>query len=131
MRGDNDRAKADYDTAIRLDPELAPSYIGRGQTADVNAGDSEARRSPISARRCVSAPRTTRPRGQALWSRAFPLYTKGDAERALADLDEAIEFSPPVSGKFTIRGVVIRFDQRGAGSGAGRLQTGHGSSNQG
>ena len=88
-KGDFDRAVADYNEAIRLDPKYALAYYNRG-----NAYYRQGRPRPRHRRLQRGDPtrpeirlRLQQPRGRATTD-------KGDYDRAIADYNEAIRLDP-------------------------------------
>ena len=88
-KGDDDRAIADFNEAIRLDPKFAYAYSSRGLAYD-HKGDSP--RQPRLQRgdpaRSKYAP--------AYSNRGNAYYQKGDNDRAIADYNEAIRLDPEI-----------------------------------
>ena len=87
-KNDYDRAIADYDAALRIDPKLADAYHGRG-SAWAHKGDPERAISDFD-----SALRLNPKDAGALHARAVELTVKGDYARALADYDAALRLDP-------------------------------------
>jgi tetratricopeptide (TPR) repeat protein len=91
VKGDNDRAIADYGEAIALNRSDAKAYSNRGN----------AFRSKGEYDRAISdygdAVRLDPKFADGFYNRAIALRSKGDYDRALADLDRAIEL-PPTAG---------------------------------
>jgi tetratricopeptide (TPR) repeat protein len=85
FKGDNDRAIADYNEAIRLDPKYAFAYNGRGNAWQDNdraiADYNEAIRLDPKYSRAYS-------------NRGNAYQAKGDNDRAIADYSEAIRLDP-------------------------------------
>lgn len=99
-KGDYDRALADYDQAIRINPKDADTYHSRGNAkyakgnmsgaiADYDRAIGLARKSAI----------TYEMRGKA-W------FVQGDDSRAIADVDQAIRLSPGDASAYVLRGMV-------------------------
>ncbi len=97
-KGLYDRAIADLDEAIRLDPNMANAYNNRGNAysdkglfdrgiADL---DEAIRLDPKNA--------------SAYNNRGWAYNEKGLYDRAIADLDEAIRFDPKLSSAYKLRG---------------------------
>jgi len=97
-RGDNDRAIADYNEAIRLDPKRAKAFIGRG-SAYSDKGDNDRAIADYS-----EAIRLDPKSGKALVGRGDVFSHKGDFERAIADYNEAIRLNPKSSLAYFARG---------------------------
>jgi tetratricopeptide (TPR) repeat protein len=97
-RGEHDRAIADYDQAIGLDPNYAPAYAGRGMAYRAK-GDID---------------RAIADYDQAIRldpKLAFVYHLRGNAyrakdeiDRAIADYDQAIRLSPKVAAVYYDRG---------------------------
>ena len=132
--GDRDRAFADYNEAVRLDPKYARAYEYRGEIYDDNgdkrramADISEALRlDPNYARAYahhgkLSEDMGDKDRALADFSQAVrldPTYAwayarrgsiyddKGDKDRALADLNESLRLDPKYAWAYSIRGKV-------------------------
>ena len=87
-KGDHDKAIADFNEAIRLDPENAEAYVDRGMAWQAKGDfdkaiadfDAAIRLDPEDARRYVD-------RGMA-WA------AKGHFEQAIADFNEAVRLDP-------------------------------------
>src|SRR5262245_21520842 len=99
-RGDLDRAIADFDAAIRLDPGKAVAYSQRGN-AWRSKGDQERALADYEAaiRIDPNNPAVFRDRG-ILWRR------HGDLDRALVDFDRAIRLGFSDSDAYNERGLV-------------------------
>ena len=104
-KGDDDRAIAEYNEAIRLDPKFAYAYSSRGLTYD-HKGDLE-RASPDYDEAIRLDPKYA----QALFNRGNAYYQKGDDDRAIADYNEAIRLSPKFAYAYNNRGTA--FDHKG------------------
>jgi tetratricopeptide (TPR) repeat protein len=137
QKADFDRAIADADEAIRLDPKFAHGYTVRG-TAHYSKGqfDAAIRELTASIRLDSKQPVAYDRRGAAWfykgdYDRAIADYSeairinpkdgfvyanrgeawrfKGDLERALADQDEAIRIAPKSSDSYVLRGDTLRY----------------------
>jgi tetratricopeptide (TPR) repeat protein len=105
--GDYDRAIADYDEAILLDPELEQAYTNRGSAWDhkgqydraITDYDEAIRLNPELA--------------QAYTNRGSAWYHKGDYDRAIADQNEALRLDPQLAQAYTDRGIVNRSEFSG------------------
>ena len=98
-----DKAIADYNDAIKLDPKNILAFIGRGD-AYTNRGDTTAP-SLTTTRRSDWTPR-------ALWplaTGASPMQIKATYDKALADHNEAIRLDPKSPFAFRNRGVVYAY----------------------
>jgi tetratricopeptide (TPR) repeat protein len=133
-KGDHDRAIADLDEAIRLDPKLAGAFNGRGYVYNVKSEHDRAiadfneaiRLDPkfalaFSNRGFAYAAKGDQDRAIADYSDAIRLdpknavavknrgdayYAKGDKDRAIADYNEAIRLDPRLAFAFNSRGNV-------------------------
>jgi len=85
---DYDRAIAEFDQAIRADPEYAEAYSARGWSL-VNRGDLDRALADYN-----EAIRLDPESALALTRRGYAWYCKGDLPRAFADYDEAIRLGP-------------------------------------
>ena len=89
-RRDYDRALADFNEAIRLDPNAAPAYFKRGIIYDHHRGDYDRALADYN-----EAIRLDPKYADAYELRAVIYLTKrGDLDRALADFNEAIRLHP-------------------------------------
>ena len=87
-KGDNDRALADYNEAIRLDPNDADYYNNRGSSWHLKGDDDRAIADYDEAiRRNSKDPCPRYNRGLA-WS------SKNENDRAIADFNEALRLNP-------------------------------------
>ena len=86
---DYDRAVADYDQALKLDPKFALAYLNRGLFWQ-RAEGSRPRHRRFRRRRSASRPTMRRRSTPA----ALALDAKGEFDRALADFDRAIALEP-------------------------------------
>src|SRR5215831_7925220 len=87
-KGDDDRAVADYNESIRLDPKYAYPYNGRGN-AYRGKGDND-RAIADYAMSIKLDPKYAAPHN----GRGNAYRDKGDRDRALADYNEAIKLDP-------------------------------------
>ncbi len=88
---DLDRAMADYNEAIRLDPKLAVAFSDRGLAFQAQ-GDHQ--RAMADFNQAIELdPKLA----LAYNNRGFEYQIKGDLERALADYDEAIRLDPKLA----------------------------------
>ena len=94
-KGDNDRAIADYNEAIRLDPKDATAYNNRGYRLSANKGDND---------RAIAdydeAIRLDPKYAMAFLGRGIAYRAKGDLDRAIADYSEAIRLDPKFARAF-------------------------------
>ena len=98
-RGELDRAIADFDAAVRLEPKSADTYINRG-IARYRRGDLD---------RAIAdydeAIRIDPEDAYAYNDRGLALRAKGDLDRAIADHDQAIRLEPDTAAAYTNRGL--------------------------
>ena len=96
---DNDRAIADYDQAIRLDPEYAEAYSNRG-VAYASKRDYD---------RAIAdydqAIRLDPKDAAAYYNRSLIYSEKRDYDRAITDCDQAIRLAPKFTFAYNVRGV--------------------------
>jgi lipoprotein NlpI len=101
-KGDLDRAIADLNQAIRLDPKFALAYSNRGLAWE-DKGEFD---------RAIAdydeAIRLDPKLALAYSNRGLVWYRKGELDRALADYDEAIRLDPKFAQAYYNRGVVWR-----------------------
>jgi tetratricopeptide (TPR) repeat protein len=98
--GEYDKAIADYNEAIRLDPESILAFMGRGD-AYTNKGDYDRALADYN-----EAIRLNPRSALALSDRGVAYASKGDYDRALADFNEAIRLDPKSAHAFRNRGVL-------------------------
>src|SRR6516162_1906708 len=87
-KGDLDRAIADYNQAIRLDPQDADPHYGRG-VAWSEKGDLDRTIADYD-----EAIRLDPKHERAYYNRGVAWSAKGDLDRAIADYDETIRLDP-------------------------------------
>ncbi|MGP0089480.1 MAG: caspase family protein [Xanthobacteraceae bacterium] len=97
-KGDYDRAIADYDEAIKLNPSSAIAYINR--CADYNAKGAHDR----AIADCNAALKLDPKNGNALNNRGFGYLQKGDLDHAIADLSEFIRLYLKFAAGYCNRG---------------------------
>jgi tetratricopeptide (TPR) repeat protein len=98
VTGDSDRAIADYDQAIRLDPKYAVAYNNRGSAyQDKGDNDRAIADHDTAIRLDPTYAHAYRNRGMAYWA-------KGDNDRAIADYDQAIRLDPKYAVAYNNRG---------------------------
>ena len=98
-KGDSDRAIADFDTAIELDPTNVDAYNNRGAAYD-KKDDSD--RAIADFDTAIELDPTN---VDAYNNRGAAYDKKGDSGRAIADFDTAIELDPTNVGAYNNRGV--------------------------
>jgi tetratricopeptide (TPR) repeat protein/CHAT domain-containing protein len=103
--GDHDRALADYDEAIRVDPTFATIYYNRG-LGYATRGDYD--RAIIDF---TAAIRLDPGSSNAYNNRGYSLKLKGELDRALADFTTAVQLDPNNASAYVNRGDI--FSQRG------------------
>ena len=96
--GDYDRAIADYNEAIRLDPKSAIAFSDRG-VAYMRKGDLDRAFADYN-----EALRLNPTYGPAFSNRGVAYWKKGDNVRAFADYNEAIRLNPNYAPAFSNRG---------------------------
>lgn len=99
-KGDNDRALADYNEAIKLDPNNAKAYNNRGNLYD-DRGDRD--RAIADFNQAIKLDPTF---AVAYNNRGTAYSNKGDNERALADYNAAIRIDPKYAEPVANRGGV-------------------------
>ena len=98
QKGDGDRAIADFNEAIRLDPSFAASFYNRGLAY-------RDKREPDRAIADYNeAIRLGLKDGDIFNSRGIAWFDKGDTDRAIADFNEAIRLDPKDATAFSNRG---------------------------
>jgi len=93
---DFDKAIANYNEAIRLDPKNATAFSNRGN-AYAEKGDTDRAIADYSEAIRLNYP-------NAFFNRGFAYAQKGDTDRAIADYSEAIRLSPNDDFLFNNRG---------------------------
>lgn len=86
--GDYDRARADFNEALRYNAKCARAYTGRGETYRLQGWHDEALRDFNTAIRFDSE------YAAAYWSRGMVYRDLGDIDRAIADFDRALRLDP-------------------------------------
>ena len=87
-RGDNDRAVADYNEAIRLDPKSGKAFVGRGEVFG-SRGDFERAIADYN-----EAIRLNPKSSVAYFARGRSYLFAGSVEKALADFNQASAHAP-------------------------------------
>jgi len=98
MKGEYDRALQDFDQAIRLDPNTADAFDGRG-----NAYSSKGQYDRA-IQDYDQAIRLDPNYSDAFRDRGAAYYNKGDHDRAIQDYDQAIRLNPSDANAFHDRG---------------------------
>jgi tetratricopeptide (TPR) repeat protein len=104
-KGDDDRAIAEFNEAIPLDPKSAQAYSSRGLAYD-HKGDLGHADPDYN-----EAIRLDPKYGQAYFNRGNAHYQKGDDDRAIADYSEAIRLDPKYAYAYKNRGTA--YDHKG------------------
>ncbi|MEV7341521.1 tetratricopeptide repeat protein [Streptomyces sp. NPDC093544] len=99
VNGDFERARAEYEQAIALDPELARAYYGLGVTR-AHQGEYEAAIATLD-RADELAPGTA----EILFVRGDYHRMLGHSDEAMRDLDRAVALDPGLAGTWAARGV--------------------------
>jgi tetratricopeptide (TPR) repeat protein len=102
QKGDYDRAIADYNEAIRLDPKRAGTYNDRS-AAWHGKGDNDRAIADLN-----EAIRLNPKYAVAYNNRCVVWRDKGDYDRAIADCNEAIRLNPKYADAYRDRGVAWR-----------------------
>jgi tetratricopeptide (TPR) repeat protein len=107
MKGDNDRAIADYNEAIRLQPGYALAYNNRGG-AYVRTGDFDRAINDYTEAIRINPmpPVFGTPSVNVYYNRGSAYAQTGDGERAVADFTEAIRLEPKRARPYYTRGIV-------------------------
>jgi lipoprotein NlpI len=104
-KGDDDRAIAEFNEAIRLDPKFAYAYSSRGLAYD-HKGDLGHADPDYN-----EAIRLDPKYAQAYFNRGNAYYQTGDDDRAIADYSEAIRLDPKYAYAYNNRGTA--YDRKG------------------
>jgi tetratricopeptide (TPR) repeat protein len=98
-KGEHDRAIADYDEAIRLDPKNAKAYYNRGASY-YDRGELDRALTDYG-----EATRLDPKDADTYVNRGLAYDRKGEHDRAIADYDEAIRLDPNDADTYVNRGV--------------------------
>jgi lipoprotein NlpI len=101
LKGDHDKAIADFDQALKLEPKNASIYNNRGN-ARLDKGESDAAMADFEA-----AIKTDPRYAAAYFNRANALAAKGEIERALKDYDAAIKHNKRNVNAYIARGALL------------------------
>ena len=95
MQGDTDRALADFDQAIKLDPKDALAYSNRGFAWRTKGDMARA------AADYEQAIKLDAGNASAFYNRGNAYYEKRDFDRAIADFDQALKINPTYTARST------------------------------
>ena len=99
---DMDGALADFNEAIRLDPNMALAYMNRGV---IYVSKNELDKAIEDETKAIDLKLAkTEDQATAYSNRATAYLAKGDSGKALADADEAIKIKPDSSKAYLVRG---------------------------
>jgi tetratricopeptide (TPR) repeat protein len=108
FKGDDQPAEADYTAAIKLDPNLSRAYLGRSALR-MRTGDDGAIADVTEAMRLSAGARDPAERTiflRALHLRGGLFFARGELDRAVADLSEALRLDPKDPAALEERGIV-------------------------
>jgi tetratricopeptide (TPR) repeat protein len=97
--GNSDKAIADYEQALKLQPDYAKAYYNRG-LAYYRKGDYDRAIADFTQALKLQPDYAT-----AYYNRGNAYYSKGDTARAIADFDRALKLKPDYAEAYTNRGV--------------------------
>ena len=101
-KGDLDGALADFDEAVRLDPNLAAAYMNRGA---VYAAKNEYDKSIEDSTKAIDLkPSKTDDLATAYSNRGAAYIGKGEFDKAIADADEALKIKSDYAKPYFVRG---------------------------
>jgi len=103
-KGDNDRAIADFNEAIRLNPKDADTFANRG-IAWGNKGDNDRAIADFNEAIRLNPQDTL-----AFANRGIAWRNKGDNDRAIADFNEMIRLNPKSASAYKVRGIYRFFN---------------------
>jgi lipoprotein NlpI len=98
-KDDLDRAIADYDQVIRLNPKYPAAFINRGNVY-IRKGNFD--RSIADLDQAISLDPED---AKAFYNRGLAYRAKGNLDRAFADYDQAIELNPKFDAAYLNRGI--------------------------
>jgi len=98
-KDEEDRAIADFDQAIRINPNYTSAYNNRGLAWRAK-GDYD--RSIADFNQALQLDPN---HANAYFGRGRDFYSQGDYTKAIADFDEAVRINPKLSGAFFNRGI--------------------------
>ncbi len=101
-RGDVELAIADYNTAIRLNPNARNSYVGRGS---IHRARGEETKALADFDKAISIP-VSADKAWDYINRARAYRRKGDLSAALSDLDHANRLDPKIREVYVERGAI-------------------------
>jgi lipoprotein NlpI len=99
-KGDNDRAIADFDQVIRLDPKDVDAYFNRGK-AYHGKGDDD-----LAIADYNQAIRLEPKADRVFFARGLAYFAKGDNHNAIADYTKFLQLDPKSAEGYLTRGVV-------------------------
>ena len=106
-KGDYDRAIADYNQAINLDPRYALAYNNRGH-AYLAKGDKDRAIADFNQAIKINPLPASNPHVNVYFNRGIAYSAKGDYERAIDDYTEAIRLDPKFASAYDNRGIAYR-----------------------
>jgi lipoprotein NlpI len=101
LKGDHDKAVADFDEALKLEPKNASIYNNRGNARN-DKGESDAAMADFDA-----AIKTNPRYAAAYFNRGNAFAAKGETDRALKDYDAAIKNNKRNVNAFIARGALL------------------------
>jgi tetratricopeptide (TPR) repeat protein len=99
FKGDNDRAIADYNQAVRLNPKDSVAYANRGNAYSNKGNNDHAIADYDQAIRLD-------PKAAFYHNRGYGYHNKGEYDHAIADYDQAIRLDPKAAYAYRNRGIV-------------------------
>jgi tetratricopeptide (TPR) repeat protein len=104
-KGQLDRAIADYDKAIKLDPDVAMAYYNRGETYGKKG---ELDRAIADYDKAIALDPND---ADAYNNRGLIYARKGEGDPAIADYDKAIKLDPNIAAAYRNRALVFYFGE--------------------